>query len=136
MKAIRIPYIGVVPAVIACALTTVAGCALVACAAPPPWTAPTPPPGTNTLYWQPSVCIIGTTCKPFTYALFTNDTLVTASIPETATNYVVYPAPVGVVEYALAATNAAGRSACSVATVTNPAPPVVAAQPSTLKVNP
>ena len=34
MIAIRWPYIGVVPAVIVCALTTVAGCALVACAAP------------------------------------------------------------------------------------------------------
>ena len=127
MKAIRWLFL--------CLLTTVAGCALVACAAPPPWTAPTPPPGTNTLHWQPSVCLPGTTCKPFTYALFTNDTLVTASIPETATNYVVYPAPVGVVEYALAATNAAGRSACAVAVVTNPAPPVVAAQPSTIQVS-
>ena len=134
MKAIRLPYIGVVPAVIICALLTVAGCALVACAAPPPWTAPTPGPSTNHVSWTPSVAT-NPTQRPWTYVLFTNDAVVSASIPETATNYVVYPAPVGVVEYAIATTNAAGRSACTVSVVTNPAPPVVAAQPSTIQVS-
>jgi hypothetical protein len=36
MKAIRIPYIGTARFVLLCALTTMIGCALVACAAPPP----------------------------------------------------------------------------------------------------
>jgi hypothetical protein len=126
MKALRWLLLGM--------FLTVAGCALVACAAPPPWTAPTPGPGTNHVSWTPSVAT-NPAQRPWTYVLFTNDAVVSASIPETATNYVVYPAPVGVVEYAIATTNAAGRSACAVATITNPAPPVVAAQPSTIHVS-
>ena len=113
------------------AVVAISGCALVACAAPPPWVAPSKP---LTLFWTPSTCPPQGNCRPFTYCLFTNDVLVTSSIPETATNYVFAVEPPGITEYALAGSNVAGRSACAVAVGTNNAPSNMAAPPSTLKV--
>lgn len=110
-------------------LATVA-LAVVACAAPPAWVAPAKP---VTLVWPSSTCPPPGNCRPFTYCLFTNDVLVTASIPETATNYVIAVEPPGITEYALAASNAAGRSACAVAIGTNDAPTALASQPAVVR---
>jgi hypothetical protein len=110
-------------------LATVA-LAVVACAAPPAWVAPSKP---VTLIWTPSSCPPAGNCRPFTYCLFTNDVLVTANISETATNYVIASEPPGITEYALAASNAAGRSACAVAIGTNDAPTALASQPVVIR---
>ena len=128
MKAIRLPYIGVVPAVIICALLTLAGCALVACAAPPPRTAPTPPLPMKNFYWDAPTN--ATAATPFWYVYYTNDVLV-FTVPQTVQTNAVQ-LNYGQTEHAVAASNALGRSACAIYT-TNIPMPVVVSQPQTLK---
>jgi hypothetical protein len=130
MKAIRIPYISAARFVLLCALTTMIGCALVACAAPPPWTAPTPPLPVKSFYWDAPTN--ATAATPFWYVYFTNDVLV-FTVPQTVQTNAVQ-LNYGQTEHAVAASNAAGRSACATYTTNIPLP-VVVSQPSTIHVS-
>jgi hypothetical protein len=109
-------------------LVTVAGCAIVACAAPPPWTAPTPPLPVKSFYWDAPTNAIAAT--PFWYVFYTNDVLV-FTVPQTVQTNAVQ-LNYGQTEHAVAASNALGRSACAIYTTNIPLP-VVVSQPQTLK---
>jgi hypothetical protein len=120
MKALRWLFPGM--------LTTVAGCALVACAAPPPYTNPPPPLPIKNFHWDAPTN--ATAATPFWYVFYTNDVLV-FTVPQTVQTNAVQ-LNYGQTEHAVAASNALGRSACAIYTTNIPLP-VVVSQPQTLK---
>ena len=115
MKAIRWMFAGIVATAL---VVTVS----IAKAAPPGYLT-VQGTKTNTLYWGASDCPSGTVCRPFSYVLYSNN-VEFAQTAETVTNLVVAPAPVGIIEYAVAARNEAGQSEAATAVTTN-APPKV-----------
>ena len=128
MKAIRLPYIGAARFVLLCALTTMIGCAFVACAAPPAGTNALPKLAALNFTW--AVPTNAAAAQPYWYNFFTNDILV-ATYPQTVRSNSV-PANYGLTEHAVNASNAAGWSACATYTTNIPLP-VLVSEPGALQ---
>ena len=121
MKALRWLFPGM--------LTTVAGCAIVACAAPPAGTNALPKLAALNFTWA-APTNAATCAQPFWYNFFTNDILV-ATYPQTVRSNSV-PANYGLTEHAVNASNAAGWSASATYTTNIPLP-VLVSEPGALQ---
>ena len=120
MKSIRWLFLGIV--------LTVAGCAIVACAAPPAGTNALPKLAALNFTW--AVPTNAVAAQPYWYNFFTNDILV-ATYPQNVISNSV-PANYGLTEHAVNASNAAGWSASATYTTNIPLP-VLVSEPGALQ---